>query len=180
MLRDENVRGTDLGIASDKLSKQGMLLPDETIVALVDSWLRKRDGRFIFDGFPRTVGQAESLDALLETRQTPLGVALALDASTETLQRRVSQRVACSVCGFIGGLGLDVASLADPCPQCGGTLGRRADDTPEALAVRLSEYKEKTSPLLDYYGRRNLLKTIASEGTPEAVFASIVAVLEGA
>ena len=180
MLREEKRQGTPLGLEAEKITSQGRLLPDGVIVELVRTWLAQHDSEFIFDGFPRSLGQADLLEEILRERETPLDVAVALDANFDTLSQRVACRRVCTQCGQIVSAGLHVESDASICPKCGGTLTRRSDDTPEVLSARMREYAEKTEPLLDYYDRRRLLRRVDSAGTPELVFASVAAILEGA
>ncbi|RYD71209.1 MAG: nucleoside monophosphate kinase [Verrucomicrobiaceae bacterium] len=179
ILREERRLGTSLGIEADRLTSKGMLMPDEIIVELVERWLFQNGSAFIFDGFPRSLGQAESLERLLAVRGTPLEAVLALEADVEILEARVAHRMMCSNCGRSLSVGLHIDSSSDPCPSCGGVLTRRSDDTPETLAVRLQEYAEKTEPLSDYYASRGLLHRIQSTARPEVVFESIRAILEG-
>jgi adenylate kinase len=178
MLRDEKRKGTDLGTKAEEYTSIGKLLPDEFIVGLVRRWLSEHDSEFVFDGFPRSVGQADALAHLLEERATPLDVVIALQADAVTLHQRITSRVMCSACGRIFSVGLHVSSLADACPHCGGRLTRRSDDTAETLERRLIEYREKTEPLLSYYQRAGLLVIVDSSGSPDLVFQSVRTALE--
>ena len=178
MLRKEKSAGTELGIAADKLTARGELLPDQTIVALVSAWLTQNNGSFVFDGFPRTVGQAEALDEMLEGRNTPLDLVIALEATLETLQARVRNRLVCLNCGEIVSAGWQVADVNTPCPKCGGKLGKRSDDTPETLTRRMREYQEKTEPLLGFYSERRLLRRVDTADRPERVFDAIARFIE--
>jgi len=178
MLREEKRAGTALGIEADKLTTRGSLLPDETIVALVKRWLMEHDGEFVFDGVPRTLGQAKALDALLEERRTPVDLVIALEAKLSTLEERVKNRLICSKCGQIVSLGLHVPSPDTPCPVCGGKLSKRSDDTRETLERRMLEYREKTEPLIAFYTKRGLLHKIDTTPTPERVFDSIAKILK--
>src|SRR4051812_46905505 len=90
MLRNELRRQTPLGIQAAEITRHGKLLPDEAIVRLTETWLDTHDSQFVLDGFPRTVGQADALEAMLTKRGTPLEVVLALEANLETLQKRVA------------------------------------------------------------------------------------------
>jgi adenylate kinase len=180
ILREEKRRGSPLGLEAEKVTSQGRLLPDPIIVGLVRAWLEHHAAEFVFDGFPRSRGQADALDELLDERHAALDVVLALEASPETLRQRVAGRMVCKNCGQIVGAGLHVKNVDSPCPKCGGPLGRRSDDTPEILAARLEEYAAKTEPLLEYYEQRGLLRRVDSARSPELVFASIAAILEGA
>ena len=171
MLREEKRKGTTLGVQTAKLTSQGKLLPDSVIVELTRTWLEDHGGEeFVLDGFPRTIGQADALAAMLDCRGTPLEIVLALEAPTETLQHRVASRMVCQQCGAIVSVGLHVKNPTSPCPRCGGLLGRRSDDSPEILVARLEEYREKTEPLLEYYDERGLLHRVDSGRPPEVVF----------
>ena len=178
MFREEMASGTELGIAADQLTQRGKLVPDEMVVQVVGAWLRTHDGEFIFDGFPRSLGQADALASLLAERKTPLEVALFLEADYETIASRVESRLVCSKCRTNLSLGLHVANAESPCPKCGGKLIRRGDDNVETLQLRIHEYKEKTEPLVAHYRQLGLLRTVDSTRTPELVFASIADILE--
>lgn len=179
ILREERRAGTPRGIEAERITSKGLLLPDDLIVDLVRGWLAREDGQFIFDGFPRTLGQAEALEHLLAERGTPLEVVIALEADVTTLQQRVARRLMCVSCGRTFSVGLHIEHPTDSCPVCGGTLVRRSDDTPEALETRLIEYHEKTEPLVGYYERKGLLERVNSSEQPEVVFEAIRAILEG-
>ena len=179
MLREEKRQGSTLGLEAAKLTRKGKLLPDSMIVNLTQTWLEKEGGNgFVLDGFPRTIGQANALEEMLEKRGTPLEIVLALDASVETLRARVANRMICLQCGAVVSVGLQVESAASPCPRCGGALARRSDDSPETLVARLLEYRERTEPLLDYYSTRGLLQRVDSSRAPDVVFRAIAALLE--
>lgn len=180
MLRDEKKAGSALGIEADLLTREGQLVPDGTINQLVERWLGKEGEEFVFDGYPRSVGQAEALQSMLAVRGIPLEGVLSLEADLPTLQRRVRNRVVCADCGRNYSVGLTVADEAKPCLACGGSLARRADDTDETLARRMEEYAAKTAPLGSYYAKRGLLHAVDATRGPEQVFASIVEILEGA
>ncbi len=180
MLRQEKEAGTKLGIETGELTRRGQLVPDETVNALVAHWLGKHDSEFIFDGYPRSIGQAEGLDRLLVERETPLEVVLSFEADFTTLQSRVLHRAVCSRCRRNFSIGLHIATLDEPCPICGGALVRRGDDTLETLDLRMREYAEKTEPLIAYYSKRGLLYPVDATRTPDAVFASVAEILEAA
>jgi adenylate kinase len=178
MLREERRLHTPLGLEAEKLTSQGRLLPDETIVALVRAWLSQHGSQFIFDGFPRSVGQADALETMLSERGAPLDAAFALEAPLAVLEKRVAGRLVCLQCGQIVGAGLHVEGPGSPCPRCGGALGRRSDDTAETLRIRLEEYREKTEPLLGYYLQRGLLQRVDGAASPDEVFKSMAVMLE--
>lgn len=180
MLREEKRLGTQLGIDADKLTSQGSLVPDAMVCRLVASWLELNTDGFIFDGFPRSLGQADALEEMLVARGTPLQVAISLEVPLEVLQHRVASRLVCQKCGHIVAAGLQVSTHDEPCPQCGGSLGRRLDDNAEILARRMIEYRDKSLPLLEHYAGRDLLHLVESSGPPESVFKSICDILEAA
>lgn len=180
MFRAERAAGSDLGRAADALTSRGQFVPDDLVVTLVRSWLEKHDGTFLFDGFPRTIAQADAFERLLDETGKPLDLVLSLDADLETLRRRVSNRLVCSKCGAIVSIGWQVADAHSPCPECGGPLQKRADDTAEVLEQRMLEYKEKTEPLIGYYRERRLLRSVAADRDAEEVFADIIPIIEAA
>lgn len=178
MFREEKSAGTELGFAAHELTRHGRLVPDEMVCRVVEVWLRVHDGEFVFDGFPRSLGQADVLERTLSERNTPLDVALLMEADFETIARRVESRVVCSICSSNLSLGLHVATLDAPCPKCGGNLFRRGDDSLETLRLRMQEYAQKTEPLVSHYGRKGLLHTVDATRTPDLVFGSISSILE--
>ena len=107
-----------------------------------------------------------------------MDIVLFFDVSEETIFERVMNRVTCGQCGRSFSAGLHLAPGQSACPECGGALGRRADDTPDAVEQRLVEYREKTEPLVAYYQQNGLLWTLNGAESPEQVFAEIQAALD--
>lgn len=178
MLREEKAAGTALGIEADKLTYGGNLVGDEIINSVVAAWLGKQGGDgFVFDGYPRTLGQAEALDQMLAERIQPLDVVLLLEAEIATLRARVENRAICKACGNIVSIGLHVGDASASCPRCGSALTKRADDNAETLERRFCEYAEKTAPLIGYYEKRQLLRRVNTERLPEQVFAEVCQIL---
>lgn len=177
MFREEKRAGTRFGLETDLLTSQGLLVPDEIVCGVVRSWLEKHDSEFVFDGFPRSAGQADALATTLAARQTPLELVLSLEADRATLEHRVLNRLVCTVCRTNVSIGLHVPDSTMPCPKCGADLGRRSDDTAETFALRMREYEEKTQTLIGYYRERNLLRVIDAARPPEVVFTAISAIL---
>ena len=126
-----------------------------------------------------TLGQADGLASMLEERQTPLEVALFLEADFGTIAGRIASRLVCMNCRTNLSLGLHVPSADAACPKCGGRLVRRDDDNLETLQLRMREYQEKTEPVIAHYQEIGLLKAVDSTRSPELVFASIADILEG-
>lgn len=179
MLRDEKKAGTPLGIEADRLTSCGQLVPDRMIVGLVESWLEKNHSNaFVFDGFPRTIGQAEALEELLARLAKPLQIAFFLDADFETIRERVGRRMVCETCGNVVAIGLHIETAEDRCPRCGGRLHRRNDDDEETLKRRMAEYREKSEPLNSHYAGLGLLRRIDANRIPAEVFADISSAIE--
>jgi adenylate kinase len=179
ILRRERDLGTPLGLKADEISKQGGLVPDEIIVHLIEDWLNLhgKEG-FVFDGFPRTVKQAERLDEILQKRETVLELAIWLEVSEQTVRDRIAGRLQCRRCGFT--TSLTSAGFADRpvCPYCDGPLIRRDDDDASVLETRLAEFKAKTEPLLSFYERDDALHRIDGNRDRETVFADISVLIE--
>ena len=179
ILRRERELGTPLGVEADEISKHGGLVPDEIIVRLIEDWLNERGQEgFVFDGFPRTVGQAERLNEILKKRGTALDLAIWLEVSEETVRDRIASRLQCRRCGFT--TSLTSAHFADRpvCPYCDGPLIRREDDDAAVLQTRLAEFKAKTEPLLSFYEKDAALHRVDGNRDREAVFADIAALIE--
>ena len=179
ILRRERELGTPLGLEANEISKQGGLVPDDIIVRLIEDWLNLhgKEG-FVFDGFPRTVKQAERLDEILQRMGTSLSLAIWLEVSEETVRERIASRLQCRRCGFT--TSVTSACFADrpSCPYCEGPLIRRDDDDASVLQTRLAEFKTKTEPLLSFYEKGDALHRIDGNRDREAVFADISALIE--
>jgi adenylate kinase len=178
IFREQKNAGTTLGIQADQLTSRGELVPDEMVLEVVKIWLSERNGAFVLDGVPRTTGQAAALETLLNTRGTPVDVAVALSVDFDAIQDRVLRRMVCSRCGEIVSIGLHVQDEKSPCPVCGGVLRKRNDDTLETLQRRMEEYASKTAPLLPFYAERGLLAEVPAQSRPETVFADVQRIIE--
>jgi adenylate kinase len=170
ILRREAKLGTQLGLTAHRIISQGNLAPDELIMSVVAAWLDRANGAFLFDGFPRTLIQAEQFEALLAERATPLELAIFLDASEQTIRARMARRLTCSKCGKVISLGRHVLHMDDPCPNCGGRLEARADDTDSVLIYRMKEYRDKSLPVTDFYERRGILAPVDADHEASVVF----------
>lgn len=179
ILRRERDLGTPLGLETAETLQRGDLVPDKTIVKLIEDWLHLHGGYgFVFDGFPRTLPQAKSLASILKTLKTSLDAAIWLDVSEETIRARISGRLQCRTCGFT--TSVDSAEFADRpiCPYCEGRLERRSDDDMSVLQQRLREYNSKTQPLAEFYGKMSILQKINGNRDRETVFADISRLIE--
>ena len=179
ILRREKDLGTPLGLETAEITKKGGLVSDTIIVGLIEDWLRLHGGYgFIFDGFPRTVPQAKSLQKILEKHHTPLDLAIWLDVTEETVRERIGHRLQCRGCGFT--TSVDSAHFAERavCPFCDGPLIRRNDDEPEVLQARLQEFNGKTQPLADFYAKVGTLHRIDGNRERDVVFGDISKLIE--
>jgi len=180
MLRQERLAGSELGIEAEKWTKDGKLFPDDLAMRVVKHWLDsgRWDG-FLLDGFPRTLGQAETFDQLLEERgiRDDLLV-LQLDLPEAAIMARVADRLTCQDCGATYGASFHKLSEKDPCPACGGHLERRGDDTSAALENRLTQYRELTLPVCDHYRSSGRLCTIDASQTREVIHQAILDAVE--
>lgn len=179
ILRRERDLETPLGLETAEILQRGDLVPDKIIVKLIEDWLRLHGGYgFVFDGFPRTLPQAESLGSILKGLHTSLEAAIWLDVSEETVRSRISGRLQCRTCGFT--TSVDSAQFANRpiCPYCEGRLERRGDDDLDVLQTRLREYNTKTQPLADYYGKMSILRKIDGNRDRDAVFGEISRIIE--
>ena len=179
ILRRERDLGTPLGAGADEISKQGGLVPDDIIVKLIEDWLNLHgENGFVFDGFPRTVPQAERLNEILQKHGRLLDLAIWLGVSEKTIEERIACRLQCRRCGFTTSLTSAHFSERSVCPYCDGPLIRREDDDAGVLQTRLSEFKSKTEPLLSYYQKQSRIHRIDGNRDRETVFSDIAALIE--
>jgi len=161
--------GTQLGKEVAAYLDSGRLVPDELTSQVVKELVLDRFERYILDGYPRTVPQAETLGRMLEARNEALDAVLYFDLERELAIERLTGRLVCESCGANYHRTFMPPKRQGLCDKCGGRLVRRSDSSPEAVAKRLDEYDKKTQPLVAYYRRMGLLKTIDASGTPEEV-----------
>ena len=179
ILRRERDLETPLGLETAETLQRGDLVPDQTIVKLIEDWLHLHGSYgFVFDGFPRTLPQAESLGKILQGLRTSLDYAIWLEVSEETVRSRIAGRLQCRTCGFT--TSADSAKFADRpiCPYCEGRLERRSDDDVSVLQQRLREYNSKTQPLADFYNKMSILRRIDGNRDRETVFGDISRLIE--
>lgn len=174
MLRRERAAGTPLGLEADSYTRKGLLFPDSLALKVVEQWIDGRE-RFLLDGFPRTVSQAQAFDRLLQERRLPLDVVYLLDLSDTEVRTRMLGRLTCESCGAVYNTHFHKISDSSPCPKCGGHLARRADDTEEALDHRLEQYHNLTAPVATHYRDLGLLKTIDVSHGRDEVFQTLYA-----
>jgi adenylate kinase len=171
MMRAERGSGSELGKKFDHYMSQGLLVPDELTLTLLEQRLTQPDAAqgAIFDGYPRTEPQAISLDGLLAKQGKKIDVVVSIEVSLEEMIVRVVDRRSCEDCGHIYHLRYNPPPSPTKCGVCGGKLVQRADDTEEVVRKRHSEYLAKTAPLLSYYTPKGIVKTISGIGSLDDV-----------
>lgn len=172
--------GTELGKKAKEYMDQGLLVPDELTVDLVIDRITKEDCKngYILDGFPRTIPQAEALDAALVKLGEKLDYAVDVDVPDENIVSRMSGRRACTGCGATYHVVFNPSEKGDNCQVCGEPLVLRDDDKPETVQKRLNVYHDQTQPLIDYYKKQGILKTVDGTRKMDEVFDAITGILE--
>jgi adenylate kinase len=173
ILRRAIADGTPLGKSAEADVKAGRLVPDTTMLGLIEERLRAGDAArgFILDGFPRTVAQAEGLERILEPRTLDRVVNLVV--KDDVVVGRLKDRWLCGSCGAIYNLASAPPKKPGICDQCGGRLAQRADDRSETVPNRLRIYARDTAPLVSYYERQGLLRNVDAGASAPAVYAAI-------
>jgi adenylate kinase len=195
MLREAVAAGTEVGLRAKAVMEKGQLVSDEIIVGVVRERLAKADAQagFLLDGFPRTVPQAQALDAIIVGRDPLVVVDIAV--ADEELVRRLTSRRVCSQCGTNAdvpsplrqapghpepGRGTPGQPVPVQCTRCGGALTQRADDREEVIRERLRVYAQDTRPLIDYYRDRPTFRAVDGAQAPAAVARDVAAAVEAA
>jgi len=175
ILRDAVRRGTELGKKAGPLMAAGKLVPDDVVVSLAVERLRQRDCArgFALDGFPRTIPQAEALDAALRQEGKKLEAVISLQVPEETLVERISGRRSCPKDGSVYHVYQKPPRRPGHCDLCGSELVQREDDKPDRVRERLAVYAAQTAPLEAYYARQGLLRPVSGMGSPEGIYAEI-------
>lgn len=180
LLRSAVARGTPLGMKAKGYLSGGNLVPDEVMIGLIYEVLeseRAKNG-FILDGFPRTVEQAEALDAMFDELGIHLDRVVSLRVDHDEVIRRLTERLMCKNCSRIYGLQQLGKDHKNVCPHCGGELFHRNDDTPETARHRLAVYLRDTKPLKDFYRKTGRFTQIDGMKDIPTVHAEIVELLQ--
>lgn len=179
MFRAAIKEGTELGKLAKSYMDKGALVPDEVTIGIVKERLLKDDCKkgFLLDGFPRNVLQAEALDSFMKEQGISLDAALDVNVDASILIRRIVGRRICKTCGATYHIDFNKPKKEGICDNCGTPLIQRADDTIETAGSRLEVYDKQTAPLLAYYEKQNLLKTVNGDQELNKVFEDIKAVL---
>jgi len=165
ILRAAVKAGTGLGLAAKSYMDKGGLVPDEVVTGIVIERLKEPDARkgFLLDGFPRTVRQAESLDKAMKDAAARIDMVLYFETSAKVAIERLSGRRVCRKCGFNYHVKNIPPKKEDVCDKCGGELFQRPDDREETVLKRLEVYEKETSPLVEYYRKKGLLKEVSGD-----------------
>ena len=176
LLREAVKEGTDLGMKAKSFMDSGSLVPDELVIQLMKERLAQDDCKngYILDGFPRNIEQVERL----EQENIKADIVINLVVSEDKVVERISSRWTCKSCGAIYNTKTMPPKKEGICDKCSGELYQRDDQKLEAVRHRMEVYNEKTKPLIDYYGKKGMLKNINGETTPDKVFESTVDILE--
>ncbi|MDD6347044.1 MAG: adenylate kinase [Lachnospiraceae bacterium] len=171
--------GTELGRKAKSYMDAGQLVPDELVCDLVADRISQSDCEkgFILDGFPRTIPQAEALSAALDKMGLTLSAAVNVDVPDDNIIRRMGGRRACLKCGATYHIEHLKPAVEGICDKCGSELVLRDDDKPETVKTRLNVYHEQTQPLIDYYEKAGLLRTVDGTVSADAVFEAIRSIL---
>lgn len=170
---------TELGKKAKEFMDQGLLVPDELTCDLVMDRIAEDDCKngFVLDGFPRTIPQAEALDAALAKTGQKMEFAIDVDVADENIVNRMGGRRACLNCGATYHIVSIPTKQEGICDKCGNPVVLRDDDKPETVQKRLTVYHEQTQPLIDYYKKQGILKSVDGSQPMEKVFSDIVAFL---
>ena len=182
MLRDAVKRGTELGRLAKPIMERGDLVPDDIVLGMVEERLSRPDAAqgFVFDGFPRTIPQAEKLNAILKRRGFPKPLVVEFRVSSDVLLRRVAGRWTCSVGGETYNVFERPPKVPGVCDADGGKLVQRTDDQPEVVKERLAAYERQTKPLADYYRSHGVLEIVDGTASVEDVSRALVEIFKRA
>jgi adenylate kinase len=172
ILRDEVARGTPLGTEAKGYMDQGELVPDELIIGMIRGRIERAKKGFLLDGFPRTVAQAKALESI-----SPLEVVININLSREEVVRRLGARRVCKGCGRIYNLTFNLEPGTTTCEACGGNLYQRDDDSPAVIENRYDIYERSTEPLISYYEKRGILRSVDGALGSDKVFDEIARIL---
>lgn len=171
ILRANVKAGTELGKAAKRYMDEGGLVPDELIIAMMESRLQEDDAKkgFMLDGFPRTSGQAEALDKLLDRLNLKLDAVIELSVADDVVVKRLTSRRVCGRCGEIYNTVAKPPRVDSVCDKCGGEVVQRDDDTEAVIRKRLAVFREQTAPLIEYYRNKGILMTADAAGAKDSV-----------
>jgi len=180
ILRKAVADKTPLGLEAKRHMDEGGLVPDEVVIGLVQERITQPDALergVLFDGFPRTIPQADALGAALAESGLALDAVVSVEVDPESIVTRITSRRQCRMCGRVYNTITDAPSAADVCDVCSGEVYQRDDDTESVVRKRLTAYDAQTSKLVPYYADLGILKTVDGNTTPDLVYGEISAIL---
>ena len=181
LLRSAASREDDFGKKLKEIMASGALVSDEIVLELLEKHLEQSTNHnLLFDGFPRTIHQAELLDEMLEKKNDKIHYVFLLDVEEDILKKRITGRRICKNCNSVYNVNIEALNpkQENTCDKCGEMLYQRGDDNEEAFKIRYQEYIEKTSPLINYYQDKQKLYRIDSNQQKEIIFDSICKIIE--
>ena len=172
---------TRMGIKAKEYMDAGALVPDEVVVGIVEERLSKQDCSkgFILDGFPRTIAQADALKRTLSVVGKEIDHVLSISVNSADLLNRITGRRSCVKCGKGYHIAFDPPTQNDVCDLCGGDLYQRDDDKEKTMRKRLEVYDRETQPLIKYYAKESVLRTVDGSGSIEDIQKDILSIVEG-
>ena len=181
ILRKAVSDGTPLGKEAKSYMDKGELVPDKVVIGLIEDRLKQADCKkgFILDGFPRNTAQAETLDGMLKNLNMPIDSALSVDVPKDDLMKRLTGRRTCKSCQQMYNIYFSTSKKEGVCDKCGGDLFQRNDDKEETIKRRLDVYDAQTAPLMDYYKKKGILKSVMGTGSIDEIFSKVCSVIEG-
>lgn len=176
LFREAMKNQTPLGVKAKSFVDAGQLVPDEIVIGMVEEVLNKLGNQsFILDGFPRTVPQAEALNALMSKVGMKIGRAIFLEVPRESLMRRLTGRRVCGSCNAVYHVDTKPPVKEGVCDMCGGQVIQRKDDQAEVIGTRLEAYDNSTSPLKEYFAQKGILAEVDGLGGTEDVYGRLAA-----
>jgi len=178
MLRAEVSKKSNLGLKAEEYMKQGLLVPDDLIIAMIKNILIQAPNKnYVFDGFPRNVNQAEAFETMLNTMGLQVDKVFYFDLDDDVIIKRLSGRRVCPKCSATYNIYYQKPKNDTLCDNDATPLIQRDDDKEEIIANRLRVYKEQTFPLIEYYKSKNKLFVVSANGTQEEVFEKLKSML---
>ena len=180
IFREAIKEGTKLGALAKSYIDAGNLVPDEVTIGLVEERLLQDDCKksFLLDGFPRNLNQAKALDKFLVEHNLDLDLVLNVDVEEDVLVKRMTGRRVCKGCGETYNLLFNPPLKAGVCDKCGAELFQRSDDTEGTFRNRLNVYEENTAPLINFYDKKGLMRTVNGDQPLDDVFGDVKSLLD--
>jgi adenylate kinase len=175
LLRKAVADKTPLGVKAKKVMDAGELVSDDIVLGMIKERIAQPDAKsgFVLDGFPRNTNQADSLDGLLAGLELKLDRVVLMDLDFDILMKRLTGRRTCSKTGAVLNIDFSPPEDLEACRKAGGELVQRADDNEATIRNRLQVYDRQTAPLVDYYTKRGLLRTVSATGDVDAVYSRL-------